>query len=484
MVRVRFAPSPTGYLHLGGARTALYNFLLAQQQGGVFILRIEDTDCSRSTEKAIEAIKKDLRWLGLVWDEGPDVGGSFEPYRQTERKDIYREKAEELLQSGQAYYCYCTSGELQIQREQAKLEKASYRYNRRCRFLSAEEKQKLKKENPKPVVRMAMPLTGSTIVKDLIRGSVRFDYRELDDFIILRSDGTPTYNLAAAVDDALMKITHVVRGEDHLSNTPKQIQIYRALKYDLPQFAHLPMIFGPDRKPLSKRHGHTAVFEYREKGFLPQALINYLALLGWSYDDRTTIFSLVDLVEKFSLEKVSKNPAVFDIKKLVWLNGYYIRQLSEEELESNIKTSLVKSGIAASVLKQLTITKIAHLLRERLEVFSQVPNWVSFLFAAEVKWDEKAWEKAMKKTSPEILERARKVLAEVEPFEARLIEEGLRGLVEELNLKPKDVFQPIRVAVTGQMVSPPLFESLELLGKEHTLKRLKQAYEALSQTSF
>jgi glutamyl-tRNA synthetase len=457
--------------------------LWARQKNGSFILRIEDTDRSRSTEEAIESIKRDLRWLGLAWDEGPDVGGGYGPYRQTEREDIYHKKVKELIESGQAYYCYCTSVELQAQREQAKQERTTYRYNRRFRFLSPEERQKLEKENPQPVVRLAMPLSGSTIVNDLIRGSVRFDHRELDDFIILRSDGTPTYNLAAAVDDALMKITHVIRGEDHLSNTPKQIQIYRALNYSLPQFAHLPMIFGPDRKPLSKRHGDTAVFEYREKGFLPQALTNYLALLGWSYDDRTTIFPLDDLVERFSLEKVSKNPAVFDIKKLTWLNGYYIRQLSQEKLELNIKEFLVKSGVAASELKQEFVSKIARLLRERLEIFSQVPNWVGFLFTDEVSWDEKAWGKVMEKTSPEILEKAWEVLAEVEPFETQLIEMELRGMVEELGLKPKEVFQPIRVAVTGQMVSPPLFESLELLGKKKALRRLKKAQEALSKAS-
>lgn len=300
MVRVRFAPSPTGDLHLGGARTALYNFLFAQKNKGKFILRIEDTDRTRSTEEAIESIEEDLRWLGLFWDEGPDVGGDYGPYRQTERKEIYQRFVERLLQEGKAYYCFCTPEELQREREEAKRKGISFRYSRRCRNLSLSQIEEERRRNPHPAVRFATPLGGATIVKDIIRGSIRFEHSEMDDFIILRSDGTPTYNLAATIDDALMKITHVIRGDDHLSNTPKQILIYRSLGFDIPQFAHLPMILGPDKKPLSKRHGDTAIWQYRKKGYLPQALVNYLALLGWSYDDKTTLFTMDELTSIIS----------------------------------------------------------------------------------------------------------------------------------------------------------------------------------------
>jgi glutamyl-tRNA synthetase len=479
MVRVRFAPSPTGDLHLGGARTALYNFLFAQKNKGKFILRIEDTDRTRSTEEAIESIEEDLRWLGLFWDEGPDVGGDYGPYRQTERKEIYQRFVERLLQEGKAYYCFCTPEELQREREEAKRKGISFRYSRRCRNLSLSQIEEERRRNPHPAVRFATPLGGATIVKDIIRGSIRFEHSEMDDFIILRSDGTPTYNLAATIDDALMKITHVIRGDDHLSNTPKQILIYRSLGFDIPQFAHLPMILGPDKKPLSKRHGDTAIWQYRKKGYLPQALVNYLALLGWSYDDKTTLFTMDELKEKFSLEKVSKNAAVFDIPKLNWMNGYYIRQLADDELAS-LLLPYIQNRFPGKKVNIELVRKIVPMVRERINLLNEVVEWVDFIFMEEVDFDSESWEKIMKKDGvPEILAKAYKTLEGISRFEASRIEEELKDLAEKLRVKKKQLFQPIRVAVTGRRVSPPLYESLEILGRERTLQRIEKALSLL-----
>jgi glutamyl-tRNA synthetase len=479
MVRVRFAPSPTGYLHLGGARTALYNFLFAKKNKGKFILRIEDTDKSRSTEEAIESIKKDLRWLGLFWNEGPDVGGDYGPYRQTERGEIYRRFVDKLLQMGKAYYCFCTPEELQRERSEARKKGTSFRYSRRCRNLALSQIEKRRRENPNPAVRFATPLTGVTIVGDIIRGSVCFKHSEMDDFIILRSDGTPTYNLAATIDDALMKITHVIRGDDHLSNTPKQILIYKSLGFDIPEFAHLPMILGPDKKPLSKRHGDTAIFQYREKGYLPQALVNYLALLGWSYDDKTTFFSLEELKEKFSLDKVSKNAAVFDIPKLKWMNGYYIRQLKDSELASLLKPYIRREFLGEEV-KMALVKKLVPLVKERINLLSEVVDWVDFIFKEEIEFDSESWEKIMERDGvPEILTKAHKTLEGISSFKASKIEEELKNLAEKLGVKKKELFQPIRVAVTGRRVSPPLYESLEILGKEKSLQRIEKALSLL-----
>ncbi len=470
-VRVRFAPSPTGHLHLGGARTALYNFLFARQNQGQFILRIEDTDSSRSTEIAIRSIIEDLYWLGLKWDEGPDVKGEFGPYRQTQRLFIYQQYLKRLMEKGYAYYCFCTSEELQAQREEAKRKKITFRYNRRCRNLPFEEVEKKLERSLRPSVRFAMPTSGETVVNDLIRGKIVFKHAELDDFIIFRSDGTPTYNFAATIDDATMKITHVIRGDDHLSNTPKQINIYRALGLKEPEFAHLSMILGPDRKPLSKRHGDTAISEYRRKGFLPQAMVNYLALLGWSYDDKTTFFSLEDLIKFFSLNRVSKNPAIFDFQKLKWLNGYYIRQLKNSDLLALIEPYFREKFLSFDREK---LMKAIPLIKDRITVLSESVAWLDWLFVKEIQVETGSKEKIKKDNSLSlILNAAYQSLSQLDDFKAEKIQNVLREKVAELQVKPKIFFQALRLAVTGKLVSPPLFESIELLGKEETLNRLK-----------
>lgn len=482
--RVRFAPSPTGFLHVGGARTALYNWLFTRHYGGSYILRIEDTDQTRSTQEAIEAIISSLKWLGLDWNEGPDVGGTFGPYRQTQRLKLYQEAIEKILAQKQAYYCYCTSEELKKRREEAAKKGESPAYNRRCRYLSQKEQVQFEAEGRKPVVRLASPLEGITIVDDLIRGRISFENKDLDDYILLRSDKTPTYNLAVVVDDALMKISHVIRGEDHLSNTPRQIILYKALNLPIPKFAHLPMILGSDKKPLSKRHGATSVEEFQEKGYLPEAMVNYLALLGWSYDDKTTIFSREELIEKFSLERVSKNPAIWDLGKLEWMNGYYIRQMKISQLTPKVIFFLQRKGLLEKDItksRQKWLEKVVSLCQERAKTLGEVEGLTDFFFKDKVELEIEAVEKVMKKDAvPQILKLALEKLSVVEKFQAETIEKNLRDLVKKLNLKAKDVFQPIRVAVTGKRVSTPLFETLELIGKDRSLERLNDAITRFS----
>jgi len=475
-VRVRFAPSPTGWLHIGGARTALYNFLFARKHGGKFILRIEDTDRSRSTEEAIKAIIDDMKWLGLFWDEGPEVGGPYGPYRQIERTELYQQAVQKLVSSGAAYYCFCTPEELEKMRSEALAQKKSFRYPRKCRALSDAEVNERLKRGEKAAVRFKTPLEGKLIVRDIVRGEVEFDLGQLDDFVIARSDRTPTYNLAVVVDDALMKITHVIRGDDHLSNTPKQILIYRALGFPVPEFAHLSMILGPDKKPLSKRHGATAIFEFRNQGYLPEAMVNYLALLGWSYDDKTTFFTPEELIEKFELSRVSANPAVFDFQKLQWLNGVWIRTLKHEELKQRL-IPLVERAYRDFRTDDPNLDKLLELTRERMKTLSEFVDWTYFYFTGEDNFqlDETDKEKVFSGEDVfKILRAAYEKLAAVENWSKEEIENALRRLVDELGVKPKKVFQPVRLACTGRLVSPPLFESLEVLGRERTLNRIKK----------
>lgn len=483
VVRVRFAPSPTGWLHIGGARTALYNFLFARKNKGKFILRIEDTDRSRSTEEAIEKIIEDLGWLGLEWDEGPEKGGPFGPYRQTERDSIYREHLDRLLESGNAYPCFCLPEEIERQREEALKRKASFRYNRRCRNLSSEEQQKMMKMNPTPAIRYKTPLSGGIVVEDKVKGEISFDLSQLDDFVIARADGTPTYNFAVVVDDSTMKISHVIRGDDHLSNTPKQILIYETLGFEIPEFAHLSMILGSDKKRLSKRHGATAVFEFRRLGYIPEAMLNYLTLLGWSFDDKTTIFSKDELIEKFSLERVSSNPAVFDPEKLNWLNGYWIRQLTDEELAKRLLPFVKERYGAVRVVKE-DFMKLVRLTKERMKHLCEFIDWCYFYFVTEEEFtiDEKDLSKLIANDREEIikiLEYVREALKEVDFWGKTEIETKFRELVEKTGLKAKKVFQPVRLAVTGRLVSLPLFESLEILKKDEALTRIEKALAML-----
>ena len=475
-VRVRFAPSPSGYLHIGGARTALYNWLFARKNKGSFILRIEDTDQTRSTDEAIEAIIDSLEWLGLSWDEGPKIGGEFGPYRQTERFGLYREAAEKLLRAKKSYYCYCLPEELKERREELLKKGRPPRYDRHCLGLSPEEEERFKKEGRKPAVRFRTSDVGVTRVSDLIRGEVTFDNSTLGDFIILRSDGTPTYNLAATVDDYMMRITHVIRGDDHLPNTPKQILLYQDLGWEIPQFAHLPMIVGRDRAPLSKRHGAVSVAVFRKEGYLPETFLNFLALLGWSYDEAQVLFEKDELIQKFSLERVIKSAALFDTEKLDWMNGNYIRQMSAEELPSKIIPFLVDEGLieGPEIFPDKWWQKLAEIIQERIKTLKEAVSLTDFFFKEELVLDEKAEKVLGKEGAKEILRRVFERLSELEDFTSHSIEDNLRTIQEQMELKPRKVFQPIRAAVTGKMVSPPLFETLELLGKEKTLKRLEQ----------
>ncbi|HDP69626.1 MAG TPA: glutamate--tRNA ligase [Actinobacteria bacterium] len=477
-VRVRFAPSPTGVLHIGGARTALYNWLFARHHGGKFILRIEDTDKNRSTEEAIKAINISLKWLGLDWDEGPEIEGSYGPYRQTERLPFYEETVKKLINAGMAYKCYCSPEELEKRRKSALKAGKPPGYDGRCKKLTEKEQKNYEREGRNCAIRFACPKEEKTIVSDVIRGDILFQNSVLEDFVLIRSNGLPTYNFAAVVDDAAMKITHVIRGIDHLSNTPKQILLYLTLDLPVPAFAHLPMILGSDGKPLSKRHGATSVEEYKKEGYLPEAILNYLALLGWSYDEKTTIFSIQDLIEKFSLEKVSKNPAIFDNTKLQWMNGCYIRELSTDKLTDFLIPIWVDAGFfeKSSDFGIEKLKMITTLVQERMKCLTDVLELTDFFFKEEIEIESKVADKVLRK--PEVLrvlKTASDKLKEIEKFDIENVEAVLRSIPAELDIKPKFVFQPIRVAVTGKTVSPPLFETIEVFGKKKTLKRLKLA---------
>ena len=477
MIRVRFAPSPTGHLHVGGARTALFNWLFAKNQKGIFVLRIEDTDRTRSTLEANQAIIDGLRWLGLDWDEGPEIGGKYGPYFQTERVQIYKDYVQKLLNDGKAYFCYCTPEELEEQRKLAEERKEAPRYNGRCRKLSPEEKRDLIKAGRKAVIRFMLPPIGHTTVHDLIRGAVEFENDLLDDFVVLKSDGMPTYNFAAVVDDTLMKITHVIRGDDHLSNTPRQVLLYEAFGWEPPQFAHLPMILGPDRTRLSKRHGATSVVAYKEMGYLPEAMVNYLVRLGWAKGDQE-IFTREELIEKFSLDEVGKSPAIFDLEKLDWMNAYYIRKLSLEEIIELAKPALEK---AYGKIEGEKLKEIVRLEQERLKKIPDIIALTDYFFAEEIKYDEAAVEKYLKEPqAAKIFKELSQRLAKVETFIKDKIEEVFRGLASELGIKAKEIIHPARVALTGRAESPPMFEVVELIGKEKTLKRLENAVHFLT----
>ena len=476
-MRLRFAPSPTGYLHVGGARTALYNWLLARRSGGSFILRIEDTDISRSTEEAIEAIIEDMRWLGLEWDEGPEVCGDHWPYRQTGRSPLYIKAARDLLDGGKAYRCFCLPEELAERRERAVAEGRSPTYDRRCRTIPPEEAQHMEREGMPFALRFLVP-EGETVVRDLIRGDITFGNSEIEDFVMLRGDGTPTYNLAVVVDDGEMEISHVVRGDDHLPNTPKQVLLYVALDVTEPAFAHLPMIVGEDGKPLSKRHGDVAVGRFRELGILPEAMINFLALLGWSLDDSTTIIDRETLVANFGLERVGSKPAVWDNDKLAWMNAQYIMAMSGEELARAVMPFLAQEGLVdeGDETAYERVLRAAPLIRERMKVLSDAVPLVGFLFR-DVEVEEDVRELLRGEENQAILRETGKRLLELKGFDASSIEETLRSMAEGMEMKARKAFQPIRGAIAGSKVSPPLFESMEILGREKCLQRIARALE-------
>lgn len=469
-VRTRIAPAPTGYLHVGNARTALYSWLFARHHGGTFVLRIEDTDRKRSTEDAIAIVTESLRWLGLDWDEGPEVGGPYGPYRQTERLELYRDVSERFLAGGHAYHCYCTPAELEERRKAALARGETPGYDGRCRTLTDAERRAFEAEGRPRAVRFAMPGTDVTI-HDLIRGDAHFPGKDLSDFVILRSDGTPTYMLAAAVDDVEMRMTHVIRGEDLLPSTPRQIQIIDVLGAEPPAYAHLPLIVGADRQPLSKRHGSVAVEWFREQGFIPEALTNYLALLGWSYDESTTFFTLPDLIERFDLARVSHNPAAFDLQKLEWMNGHYIREADDERLATLLVDALRRQALQPD---PAVVRAAIPLVKERMHTIEQGAGLLPFLFVGQITPDEKA-RRLIEKAGSDYLREAASRLEAVEDWTTGEIERVLIVLQEDWNLNRREAWQPIRAAVTGTTVSPPLFESLEILGRDRVLERLRAA---------
>lgn len=479
-VRVRFAPSPTGLLHIGGARTAIYNWAYARHTGGTFILRIDDTDPERSTEENVRAILAGLRWLGLDWDEGPEVGGAYGPYFQTLRGDTYAEALERMKSSGAAYPCFCSAEALTAKREESRSSGGQAGYDRTCRCIDAAVSAERIASGEPCVWRLAVPDDGGDIVfEDAIRGELTFPAAALDDFVLVRSDGTPTYNFATVVDDELMRISHVVRGDDHLSNTPRQILVFEALGHEPPVYAHLSMIWGPDGKKLSKRHGAASVEEYRDAGYLPEAVLNYLALLGWSLDGETTVFDADTLCANFGFDRVSKNPAIFDVDKLEWLNGAYIRDLSPERFVEHVTPWIVAAGLASAeelAARSEWMLRLAPLVVERIRRLDEVAPAVAFLFSDTVRIDPAAAEKALGVDGADaILEAAERTLAAVDPWNHDAIEAALRSLPDALGVKPKVLFQALRVAVTGSTVSPPLFESLELLGRDRAVRRVGAA---------
>jgi glutamyl-tRNA synthetase len=462
-VRTRFAPSPTGDLHIGGARTALFNWLLARHSQGVFILRIEDTDVARSTQESIQVILDAMTWLGMDWDEGT--------FYQTQRISLYREAAEKLLKESKAYRCYCTPEELETKREAALKSGMKPKYDRTCLG-----RKSFPSEKPS-AIRFLSPEEGKTVVEDLIQGRVEFDNTELDDLIILRSDGLPTYNFSVVVDDATMGITHVIRGNDHLNNTPRQIQIYQALGYPIPKFGHVPMILGPDKKKLSKRHGAQSVMEYKKMGYLPQAVVNYLVRLGWSYGDQEE-FTREELIEKFSLETVGRSAAAINPGKLDWLNSQYIKKIELEELVQRVWPFIEAKGysnIAPDLLRKAILS-----LRERVKTLVEMADLSEFYFCEEIVYDEKAAGKFLNQEITPMLEQVATSLSKESTLEKENVHRLIQQLAETRREPLVKIAQPIRVALTGRTVSPPIDEVIEVLGKGEVIKRLQRAIEYIA----
>lgn len=478
-VRVRFAPSPTGDLHVGNIRTALFDWAYARHTGGKLIFRIEDTDRERVTDEYIARAIETLRWLGLQWDEGPEVGGAYGPYLQSQRLEIYTQWAQTFLKNGDAYNCYCSTEELEARREKQRELNQAPGYDGKCRSLSAAEIAEFEAQGRKPVIRMRMP-DGETRFNDLIRGDVAFEHKYVPDFVLMRADGSPLYTLAVAVDDVLMKITHVLRGEDLLSSTPRQIRVYQAMNVkpeDYPLFAHLPFVMGQDNAKLSKRNGEVSIAWYREQGFLPEAICNYLALLGWSPGDDRENITMQELIDLFTVERVNSSPARFDMKKLEAINGDKIRALSIEDFLSRALPYLLKSGVIKGSDAEIEVVRSAlPIIQERIARMSEVTAMLKFLFVEHVQFEEESAEKIAEEPSQHVIKKALEVLADLDEWKHDQIEAKLRAaLLDEMGLKPRVAFGPVRIAVTGSHISPPLFESMELLGKERAISRLKAA---------
>ena len=479
-IRVRYAPSPTGMLHVGGVRTALFNWLYARKTGGVFVLRIEDTDLARSTEESVDQLKRSLRWIGLDWDEGPEAGGDHGPYRQTDRFDLYRQAAKKLLDKDAAYHDFATAEELAALRDAARAEGRPPMYTGgEYRDMDPDEAKKRIEAGEPYTVRFKTPREGQTVVEDLIRGPVTFENVNIEDFIIMKSTDTPTYNFAAAYDDAAMEMSHIIRGDDHLSNTPRQILLHEALDYPLPAFAHVPQVLGPDKKKLSKRHGAASVEEFADQGILPEALFNYLALLGAGYAADEEIFTPLELAERFRIEKVSGNPAVFDEKKLTSINGLYLRRRSSEELAKLATPMLIESDVVSEqdLLDDAPrLVRIMDLLKERVSRTTDIPDAVGYFYGDELEYDSEEFEKQFGKefvqeNFPELVSR----LEALPEWTESAVEESIRGLASEKEKGAKHLIHPLRFAVTGRTVSAGLFETLVLLGRDRSLLRSERA---------
>lgn len=479
-VRVRFAPSPTGYLHIGGARTALFNWLFARKMGGKLILRIEDTDTERLKEDSVSQILTSLKWLGLNWDEGPEAGGECGPYYQSERRELYSKYAQQLLDEGKAYYCFCTPADLEAEREKQRAAKQPFRYARTCRDLDPEVAKARAAAGEPYSVRIKIPTEGSITVHDLIHGDVTFNMDQFDDFVIVKSNGMPTYNFAVVVDDHLMGMTHVLRAEEHLSNTPKQLLIYEALGFEPPKFGHMPMILAPDRSKLSKRHGATSVEEFRAQGYLPEAIINYLTLLGWGPGDEREIFTLEETVKLFELEQMSKKAAVYDTKKLTWMNGQYLSELPLEKILPEAETFFIKDGLVTKewlAENKEYFAKLVDTVRVRVKTLQEVADASAYFFKDVEAYDEKGVAKHFKPEAAELLEKCIAALEADEVFNLTSTEAIYNKIAADNGLALGKVIHPTRLALTGRTVSPGMFDVMVLLGKEKTLARMRKAVE-------
>ena len=478
-MRVRFAPSPTGPFHIGGARSALFNWLLARKTGGKLILRIEDTDLERSSRESEENIKNALKWLGIDWDEGIDIGGEYGPYRQTERLPIYAEYTERLLASGKAYRCYCTDQELDAERQKLMAEGQTPRYLGKCRQLTAADEAALLAEGRKPTVRFRVPENQDITVQDAVRGTVSFDSNGIGDYVIVKSDGIPVYNYAVVLDDALMKITHVVRAEEHLSNTPRQILLYQALGLPLPIFGHVSLILGKDRSKMSKRHGATSVEQYKALGYLPEALVNFLALLGWSPVGEQEIFSSAELIELFSLDHVAKNPAVFDIDKLNWINSQYLKRLDLGTLTDMALPHLREAGLIEAELtaeRKAWVTQVVGAVREYISFAAQIPEHAAVFFQDEITMENDETADVLRDPDvPQVMEAFLNKLAAMDPVDGEQVQAALKAVGKELKLGGKKVFKPVRVALTGKMHGPELIALIPLLGVARTTVRIRRS---------
>ncbi len=482
-VRTRFAPSPTGFLHVGNIRTALFSWLWARRNGGVFILRIEDTDRDRIVPGALESILESLRWLGLHWDEGPEVGGPHGPYFQSQRLDLYRQVAEELIARDAAYRCYCTPERLEALRAEQRARGEPPGYDRRCRFLSPAERAELERRGLPSVVRFKMPLEGTTVVPDLLRGEIVFENTKFDDHVLLKSDGYPTYHLAVVVDDHYMRITHVIRGDEWIPSAPRHVLLYRALGWEMPVWVHTPTVLGKDRSRLSKRHGAVPVLDYREQGYLPEAVVNYLALLGWSAEDETEVFTPEELIRAFDLMRIGTNPAIFDPEKLLWLNGVHIRRLPPEELAERL-VAFLERDLPPEVPRPVDrglVRRLVPLIQERIKLLTEAAPLVEPFFVEALSYDPALLiPKGLDRdTTRRALWETLNRLAALPDFEAPTLEAALRGLAEELGIKAGTLFMAVRVAVTGRTVTPPLFESMAVLGRDRVLRRLEKALSLL-----